>query len=430
MLDPSTVPEAIQRLHDALRRYGSENPTWWTAQVAILLVLLGGLDDSSVAPVIEQIDSPVLSAKFTFARAVPFYMDGELPPPPNSPAKPRLRARAAGATHELAATLMGARRLASARLADATTADVFAPLAESLELWDRLRIPWGVSPSSKRSPRPSPSAATTKRHSSCGPPSTCQAFKPPQRSAVTAAPTDTSPPSLRNALNPGPNGAAMTFDQAIAYARRVIVPLTRATPPPLATGVDLHQQPQAKPVRAGRSAVRTFLMTDMVGSTKATREDPEAMQAFMDRHDELLLRAIAESEGRTFKHMGDGVCAVFDIPSDALVAAVNAQRALLGLGAGIRMGIDAGVAHERGDDYFGLALNRCSRVMGLAHGGQILVTLPVEELLRHTMPPGLTLCDLGELQLRDFEKADRLFQIVAADLPHEFPALPWSNDIN
>ena len=31
----------------------------------------------------------------------------------------------------------------SARLADATTADVFAPLAESLELWDRLRVPWG-----------------------------------------------------------------------------------------------------------------------------------------------------------------------------------------------------------------------------------------------------------------------------------------------
>ena len=45
--------------------------------MAILLVLLGGLDDSSVAPVIEQIGSPVLSAKFTFARAVPFYLAGD-----------------------------------------------------------------------------------------------------------------------------------------------------------------------------------------------------------------------------------------------------------------------------------------------------------------------------------------------------------------
>ena len=76
-LNPSTLPEAIQRLHDALERYGSENPTWWTAQVAIFLVLLGGIDDSSVAPVIEQIGSPVLSAKFTFARAMPLYLAGD-----------------------------------------------------------------------------------------------------------------------------------------------------------------------------------------------------------------------------------------------------------------------------------------------------------------------------------------------------------------
>ena len=88
-LNPSRLPEAIQRLHDALTRYGSEHPTWWTAQVAILLVLLGGLDDSSVAPVIEQIGSPVLSAKFTFARAMPFTWLATLVPPSNSPDKPQ-----------------------------------------------------------------------------------------------------------------------------------------------------------------------------------------------------------------------------------------------------------------------------------------------------------------------------------------------------
>ena len=78
MLTSSTPPEAARRFHDALERYGSENPTWWTANAAMDLVIRGGLDDSSVAPVIEQIGSPLLSAKFTMARAMRHRMDGEV----------------------------------------------------------------------------------------------------------------------------------------------------------------------------------------------------------------------------------------------------------------------------------------------------------------------------------------------------------------
>jgi predicted ATPase/DNA-binding SARP family transcriptional activator len=142
MLDPRTWPEAIRRLQDALTRYGSKEPTWWTAQVSISLVLLGGLDESTVAPITEHLDSPVLSARFTFARAVPFYTQNDFATAAELARQAAVRARTAGATCELAATLMGSGGW-SARLASATTADVFDPLAESLELWDRLRVPWG-----------------------------------------------------------------------------------------------------------------------------------------------------------------------------------------------------------------------------------------------------------------------------------------------
>ena len=141
-VNPSWMPEAIQRFHDALKRYGSEHPTFWTAQVATLLVMLGELDDSSVAPVIEQIGSPLLAAKFTMARAMRFGMDGEFGAAAELARQAAVGARAAGATHELAAVLP-AQGGFSARLEDVTTADVFAPFAESLELWDRLRVPWG-----------------------------------------------------------------------------------------------------------------------------------------------------------------------------------------------------------------------------------------------------------------------------------------------
>jgi predicted ATPase len=164
-------------------------------------------------------------------------------------------------------------------------------------------------------------------------------------------------------------------------------------------------------------------MTDVVGSTRATRADQVAMRAFMEEHDAVLVGAIVASSGRMFKHTGDGVCAVFDDPVDALRAAVESQRSLVRLGAAVRMGIDVGPAHERGDDFFGLTLNRCARVMGLAHGGQILVTLAVEELARECMPAGLGVVDVGVVRLRDFDADDRLFQVVAADLPGVFPTL-------
>jgi predicted ATPase/class 3 adenylate cyclase len=173
----------------------------------------------------------------------------------------------------------------------------------------------------------------------------------------------------------------------------------------------------------GVAGMHAFLMTDLVGSTRATRADQVAMRAFMEQHDAVLTGAIAASSGTTFKHTGDGICAVFEDPADALRAAVESQQSLLGLGAAVRMGIDVGVAHERGDDYFGLTLNRCARVMGLAHGGQILVTLAVEELMRDSFPDGLALIDLGLVRLRDFGADDRLFQVVAPDLPRQFPAL-------
>ena len=51
--------------------------------------------------------------------------------------------RAAGALDQLGTALM-AQGGWQARLPDATLDDVFGPQAESLDLWDRLRIPWGL----------------------------------------------------------------------------------------------------------------------------------------------------------------------------------------------------------------------------------------------------------------------------------------------
>ena len=79
--------------------------------------------------------------------------------------------------------------------------------------------------------------------------------------------------------------------------------------------------------------------------------------------------------------------------------------------------------NERDGDYFGTAVNRAARIMGAAHGGQIVVSLACEELLRDAMPDEYTLVDLGEHRLRDLSRAERAFQLEGPGLATTFPHL-------
>ena len=89
----------------------------------------------------------------------------------------------------------------------------------------------------------------------------------------------------------------------------------------------------------------------------------------------------------------------------------------------VRMGIHTGVAEVRDGDYYGSSVNRAARVMSVAHGGQVIVSLATEELLHDAMPEKCGVVDLGEYRLRDLERPERLFQVVHPDLEQEFGAL-------
>src|ERR1700722_7324519 len=163
------------------------------------------------------------------------------------------------------------------------------------------------------------------------------------------------------------------------------------------------------------SGVVTFLFTDIEGSTRRWEADADAMRAELAAHDEVLRGAIQAYGGFLFKHTGDGVCAAFASPRSAVDAAVAAQRALE---LPVRMGMATGEAELRGADYFGVALNRAARVMAAGHGGQILLADSTAGLLS-----GIDLIDLGPRRLRDLPTAVGLFQVRAAGLQTDFPAL-------
>ena len=145
----------------------------------------------------------------------------------------------------------------------------------------------------------------------------------------------------------------------------------------------------------------TFLFTDIEGSTRLWEQDSSAMQVALARHDELLRTAIESNGGHVFKTVGDAFCCAFPTAPDALKAGLEAQRRLLSSGWDqtgpllVRMALHTGAPQERDADYFGPPLNRVARLLSAAYGGQVLLSLPTQELVRDQLPTQTSLRDLG-----------------------------------
>ncbi len=179
----------------------------------------------------------------------------------------------------------------------------------------------------------------------------------------------------------------------------------------------------------------TFLFTDIEGSTKSWQQHPDAMKLALARHHAILKQAIESHGGYVFQIIGDAFCAAFATARDGMAAALSAQRALKEAAWGetgairVRMALHTGSAEvhagdqKSGEYASGLTLSRTARLLSAGHGGQILLSHATQELVRDHLPAELTLRDLGERRLKDLIRPERVYQLVAPDLPADFPPL-------
>ncbi len=168
------------------------------------------------------------------------------------------------------------------------------------------------------------------------------------------------------------------------------------------------------------AAFRTFLFTDVEGSSRRWEADPAGMSAALAAHDRAVPEALAAHGGAVFSQAGDSFAAVFDRAEDAVAAAVEVQRRLDPGGVRVRIGLHAGPAEERDGMWFGATLNRAARVMGLGSGRQVLLS----DVVRCRLPGDVQLRDLGRQRLAGFTQPERLWQLLHPDLPDDFPPLP------
>src|SRR5215218_2780525 len=179
------------------------------------------------------------------------------------------------------------------------------------------------------------------------------------------------------------------------------------------------------------SGTVTFLLTDVEGSTALWEEAPDEMRAALARHDALFEAAVHDHRGAHIRPRGEGDSrfAVFVSASNAVAAALAIQRAFAAENwptprpIKVRIGIHTGEAELRDGDYYGSAVNRCARLRGIGHGGQILLSEATVALLRDGMPSGVRLLDLGRHRLKDLTEPERVSQAVATGLASDFPPL-------
>jgi predicted ATPase/class 3 adenylate cyclase len=173
----------------------------------------------------------------------------------------------------------------------------------------------------------------------------------------------------------------------------------------------------------------TFLFTDIEGSTAMLRRLGETYTEVLTAHHELIRGCLARHDGTEIVTQGDGFFAAFSSPRAGVTAVIEMQRAFVsypwpaGEDVRVRMGIHSGEASQTTAGLVGLDVNRAARIAAAAHGGQVVVSAATAALVRDSLPAGASLVDLGLHRLKDLGRPEHIFQLQAAGLPADFPAL-------
>jgi len=136
------------------------------------------------------------------------------------------------------------------------------------------------------------------------------------------------------------------------------------------------------------SAIRTFLFTDIIGSTSLTEQYGDIVSmTILRKHNEIVRNCIQENAGNEIKHTGDGIMASFISTSKAVRSALEMQDRLREyrrnnpkIPLHIRIGINAGEPVTEGNDFFGVAVQLTKRICDIAEPDKILISEVVKEL--------------------------------------------------
>lgn len=160
------------------------------------------------------------------------------------------------------------------------------------------------------------------------------------------------------------------------------------------------------------SGTVTFLFTDIEGSTRALREQPEVYLSRLAEHRRKLRDAFERHGGVEVDTQGDSFFVAFSRASDALSAADDAEQALRDGALRARIGIHTGEPVVTDEGYVGIDVHRAARIAAAGHGGQILLSQSTRDLAGRD-----DVKDLGLHRLKDLPAAERIYQLGDGQYP-------------
>ncbi len=169
------------------------------------------------------------------------------------------------------------------------------------------------------------------------------------------------------------------------------------------------------------TGVVTLLFTDIEGSTRLLSELRGGYVDALAQHRRLIREAAAGHGGVEVDSQGDAFLLAFDRPTDAVAAAIDAQRRLAGGPVSVRMGIHTGEPELTDEGYVGLDVHRGARIGAAGHGGQVLLSAATRGLV------DIEAVDLGEHRLAGIERPEHIYGVLADGLAREFPPLRASD---
>src|SRR5437660_4987217 len=155
-----------------------------------------------------------------------------------------------------------------------------------------------------------------------------------------------------------------------------------------------------------------FLFTDIEGSTKLLQEmGAGAYARALAENRRVLREAFARHGGVEVDTQGDAFFVAFPTAPGAIRTAQEAQEALAQGPIRVRMGLHTGKPHITEQGYIGEDVHKGARVAAAGHGGQVLLSKEIRELVEADVT------DLGEHRLKDFDEPVWMFQLGSDRFP-------------
>ncbi|HEX6399175.1 MAG TPA: adenylate/guanylate cyclase domain-containing protein [Actinomycetota bacterium] len=165
--------------------------------------------------------------------------------------------------------------------------------------------------------------------------------------------------------------------------------------------------------KRGSTVLVTVVFTDIVGSTEIAADvGDRRWRDLVQRHHAVVRRELKRFGGKELDTAGDGFFASFDRPAAAIRCACAISDAVRELGLEIRAGLHLGEAEVLEDKIGGMAVNVGARVMGVAKGGEVLVSSTLHDAV---VGSGFAFADHGTHRLKGIVGEWRLYEVTAVD---------------